>query len=242
MKQKNKSIIIVVIILLIAVIIGIKLKDNKNENGSENSESNKIDIYDKDLIEEVKKDINATGDSDIYQIEEEYDGRKILQIKPNIQFETVLSGILKNDIPTEDEISSLTQNKPVQSGIWISYQSREKFIEILQDNNINNYAINEDGYLYQTEENDTENSRIINDAIQSDRLYIIDISGTCYIRDNLSGEIVEYPFERMDPYQVLEVYTYEKSTILEITENIKQKLSNQEIIEVIISNILATKE
>lgn len=44
----------------------------------------------------MKKEINATGNTDIYQVEKEKDGRKILQIKPQIQFNVDLAGIIKN--------------------------------------------------------------------------------------------------------------------------------------------------
>ena len=240
MKKRNKIIIIIAIIIIVLIVIGILIFRNKANNQNNESNENNItqeqitDKNDANIINQIKSQINATADTDMYQVEDEYDGRHTIQIKPSIQFNTVLAGILKQNIPAEDEIDSLLENKPSRNGIWISNKSREKFIKILKDNNIYNYDIDNDGYLYRKEENDTENSKKLNNTINSDRLYIIDISGSCYIRDDLSGEIVEYPFERMDPYQVLEIYTYENSTILEITENSKQKVTNQEILETIL--------
>ena len=46
-------------------------------------------------LENMKKNINATGNTDIYQVEEEKDGRKILQIKRQVQFYVDLAGIIK---------------------------------------------------------------------------------------------------------------------------------------------------
>ena len=70
--------------------------------------------------------------------------------------------------------------------------------------------------------------------INSNKLYIINITGIAYQRDYISGEIVEYPFEEMDPEQILETYQDENNIILEITTNKKQKLTDEEILETIV--------
>ena len=67
--------------------------------------------------------------------------------------------------------------------------------------------------------------------IKSDKLYIINITGVAYERDYISGEIVEYPFEDMDPEQVVEFYENGNKKILEITTNKKQELLDKEILE-----------
>ena len=214
---------------------------NTNENNIPDNTllSDGTNKYDANIINEVKKEINATADTEMYQIEEEYDGRKILQIRPNIQFETVLAGIIKQGQPTEEEIPNLLEKKPTQNGIWIAEQAREQFINQLKENQINNYTINEEGYLKNTEkeEKGEEEEKILNKAINANKLYIIDIAGTAYIRDEFTGEIVEYPFEKMDPYQVIDTYQNEDQNqiILEITTNQQAKLSKQEILEEILS-------
>ena len=55
-------------------------------------------------IEKIKKDINSSADSKIYQVEEEKDGRRILQIKSEIKFDINIAGIIKSKKPGEDEI------------------------------------------------------------------------------------------------------------------------------------------
>ena len=67
--------------------------------------------------------------------------------------------------------------------------------------------------------------------IQSDKLYIINITGIAYERDYITGDIVEYPFEDMDPEQVIELYKNGNKKILEITTNKKQELLDKEILE-----------
>ena len=239
MKKRNIILMLIGICIIIGIgLVFIKLNiQNKSEIEDENIATEEIDIYDKNVINEIKNQINATADTDMYQIEEEYDGRQILQIKPNVQFETVLAGILKNDKPLEEEIQGLIENKPTQNGIWIAKQSRETFLNLLRDNEISNYAINDEGYLYETEESDKEEAKKLKTAIQSNQLYIFDISGTSYTRDDLSGEIIEYPFEKMEPYQAVDTYQDNNSKILEITTNEKGKLSNQEILKDILLNL-----
>ena len=196
-----------------------------------------VDIYDAETINEIKEQINATADTDMYQIQKEYDGRQILQIKPSIQFQTVLAGILKNGQPSENEIQDLLKNKPTQEGIWIAKQSREAFLNLLKDNGMNGYTINEQGYLYMSEENEKEEAKKLKEAMHANQLYIVDVSGVSYTRDDFSGEIVEYPFEKMEPYQAIDVYQEGNVTILEVTTNEKGILSKQEILQDVLLNM-----
>ncbi len=246
--KKRKYIIIGVIILII--IIGLIIffatrsgdevfNSSKQENVANISNNTKDDVITEEEIKEVeniKNEINATGDTDIYQVEEEYDGRKILQVKPEVQFDVDLAGIIKMSKPEENEITDLLGQAPVNNGIWISEQSREYFSNLLRNNNIDNFAISNEGYL-QIDSN-TENSDAINkliNMINSDKLYIINMTGIAYERDYISGEIVEYPFEDMDPYQIIEPYQKENKIILEITTNKNKQLTEKEILDAIIS-------
>lgn len=236
--MKKKQIIIISVIAIIVILIIINIIGIKKIEPREQNEENLI-ANDKNLINEIKEEINATGDTNIYEVKKEYDGRKIIQIKPNIQFETALAGILKDAMFEEDEIETLLENKPKYNGIWISNNSREKFLELLEKNNIDNYIIDENGYLKleKTNSNQQEENTIIENAIKSDNLYIIDITGTSYIRDEITGNITQYPFEKMDPYQILNTYDNENATILEITTNEKNKVSNKDILQEILQSI-----
>ncbi len=228
-----------IVIMVTAITVwGIKLNFGNPPNGeTDNQTENKIDVNDQDVIDKIKEEMNATAEADMYEIEEEYDGRQILQIKPSIQFETVLAGILKNGKPFENEIQDLLKNKPTGKGIWIAKQSRDSFLNLLKDNGINGFAIREDGFLYELEKNDKEEAKKLKDAIQSNGLCMVDISGISYTRDDFSGEIVEYPFEKMDPHQAVDVYQEGDTVILEVTTNEKQILTKQEILEDIVLNL-----
>ena len=254
MKNKKYIIIglaIIVIILIVALVIFFSRKNNEDGNNmvmvsennvtNENAENN-TSIVDQDTsnqnvveIENMKNEINATGNTDIYYVDEEYDGRKILQVKPDVQFDVDLAGIIKNTMPEENEISELVGKAPTDNGIWISEQSRESFSDLLKNNNINDFTIYDDGYL---QINNSENNGMANklvNMINSNNLYIINITGIAYERDYISGEITEYPFEDMDPTQAVEPYQKDNKIILEVTTNKMKELTESEILDAITS-------
>jgi len=238
MKKINKKKIIIVIlitILIIAIVFVVIALRNKRD--VDNYSENITDENDANIINQIKAEINSTADTNIYQVEDEYDGRHTLQIKPNIQFDTVLAGVLIEGTPANNEIDSILENKPTNTGVWISKKSRDSFEKILIDNNLTNFSIDESGYLFETEKKNNEMSKKLDNIIKSDKQFIIDISGTCYVRDEMSGDIVEYPFEKMDPNQIMEVYKNDNSTILEISTNSKGKISNVDILKTIILNL-----
>lgn len=224
--MKTKTIVILLVVLLI-VILGVTIIVSNQEKEEQVQAQ-------KEEIEEIKNETGATADTNIYQVGTEYDGREMLEIKPEVQMQAVWAGIEKNDAPTEEETNSLWSSIPTETGIWISPDSRETFLTILEDNEILNFGINEEGYLYKKEKSENDMAKRIEEMINSNKIYIMDISGTCYIRDEMTGELVEYPFERMDPYQVCEPYSYENTIIIEITTNSAGKLTNQEILSAII--------
>lgn len=246
-------IIIAIAIAVISLIINKFVKQSsetkniiENEIPIDFQEDNNINI-EKNIIEEnstvevpsielenMKNNINATGNTEIYQVEEEKGGRKILQIKPQVQFYVDLAGIIKEAKPNENELEKLVEKAPTDNGIWISTQSRKKFLELLNKNEINNFIITDNGYLKSNGKAQNDIGKQLEKMINSNKLYIINITGVAYQRDYISGEIVEYPFEEMDPEQILESYKDENKIILEISTNQKQKLTDKEVLETIV--------
>lgn len=160
MNKKSLIICIIVVLIIILAIFMIKLnnlgKDDKknndientalveSKNNEENVNANFIDNsssyqYTTEEVEKIKKEINATANTDIYRIEEEPGGRKILQIKPEIQFNVDLAGIIKNGEPEENELNEILKKIPNITGIWISNQSRETFLGLLKNNGIRKF-------------------------------------------------------------------------------------------------------
>lgn len=243
----KKNIFIVLLLVIVVVIAIVLIFNNKEENSDQNILQNEIQSdefanrmvsTDANEINAIKNEINATGETDIYQIEEEYDGRRIIQVKPDIQYQVALAGIIKNGIPSDDEINTLLEQAPTSSGMWISESSREKFMELLNSNNIVDFEITNEGYLKcNKQENLTEQEEKLKNMAESNKLYVIDMSGKTYQRDYISGEVIEYPFEEMDPYQVIEPYEIDDSIILGVTSNKENRLSNKEILDAIIAYV-----
>ena len=135
MKMKNKKIIFLVVILIIIVLIIIKYWRNNNniEHGN---------------VETLKKDVGITGDNELYQVQTEYDGKKILDIKPEIQYKVAFAGIIEQGKPKIENVDAIFNNNyPEDYGIWIENNSRDKILQILNRNLNNEYEINKNGYL-----------------------------------------------------------------------------------------------
>lgn len=238
MKKRYYIIIALIVIAIIATITFINTKkidqeEDSKENKIENSES-ESSSNNTEEIEAIKNEINATADTEIYQVEEEPDGRKIIQIKPNVQFEVDLAGIIKNAKPEEEELQSFVKKAPETTGVWVSSQSRDAFLQLLKKSKIENFRIKEDGFLQSDTSSDNELGKKLETMMNANRLYIINMTGIAYERDYISGEIVEYPFEDMDPFQIVEPYQKDNKIILEITSNKRQKLTDKEILEEVV--------
>lgn len=84
----------------------IQNSDSSEEENESSDESKSTIEATPEEIEEIKNEINAQGNSNIYQVEQEKNGRKILQIKPDIQFNVDLAGIMKQDKPEETKLKN----------------------------------------------------------------------------------------------------------------------------------------
>lgn len=245
--KKNKILITLIFVIIIIVISGsiIWICKQNNENMNNSLNNIKANLMQNELstedsikeINEIKNQINATANSNMYEVKEEYDGRKIIQINHKIQFKTILAGIIKGDKPEENEINDLIEKMPTKSGIWITEKSREKMIEVLKENNLNQFEIDEEGYVYTVENNGNSNYSYLKEKINGENLYIIDFSGRTYIRDEINGNIVENPFEEMDESQILERYTDKNITLISVIKNENKKFTNQEIFKEIILHL-----
>lgn len=236
--KKYIPIVIVIIIILIGATAIIKFSkrneklETKNEisiNTENTQDNNNNDI------EDVKQSIGFSGQSDIYEIHKEDENTKILEVKPNVKIMVAYSGIIKKDkFSLEEAKKTFEENYNNHSGIYIVENSRNKFLNMLNSKMFNNkYLIDENGYLYVNEYNkkQTTNDELLVKYINSSFEYTVDISNTCYIVDDVSGEIMDYNFEEMDQYQICEYFSDDNRMILFITENSNNLISNEEIIE-----------
>ncbi len=251
MKKNIKYIIFAVVMIIIVAIIATMIIVSKNEK-NQNEEKADYETYDgieidknqtsyqeNTTVGDLKNEIGAKGDNSIYETQTEYDGRKILSIKPDMQFCTVLTGIMENKKPENDlnHIEEVGNSFSGKKGIWVAPNSRQAFLDILKQTTKNGYNINEEGYLEckaNLNANDVDKS--IESILFSNKMYIISITGVCYILDEVSGEVTEYPFEKMAPDQPCEYYESENQKIFVLTTNQEKILSAQELIDAIIYN------
>lgn len=253
--EKKKYLIIalamIVIVLTVSIII-VKHKNNKElsvtdnieETIDENKTINEIALEDTNIkeeqkqeIETVKQSIGITGDNNLYEVQDGYNNTKIVTIKSSIKYKVAFSGMIKKNTPEISEIDNIVQeNHPKNAGIWVYDEDRENVIELLRTITNSEYKIDENGYLQIINKNNqNENDKKIENAIKGDNLYIIRISSTCYIVDEVTGEVLDYNFENMDQYQTYEYFKEDDKMIIFITENSKKQLTTKEILESVIN-------
>lgn len=248
--MRKKQIIIGIIIMIIVVFIIFLMTRNNNKkydgngfvtinNIYTNIDKNQIEYSENTNVEELKQESGKTGDSNIYEVETEYDGRKTLQIKPSLKYKVAFAGMIKKGKPSNSELDDIySKNIPSNNGIWVEKNSREKIKKYLNDTGLfkSKYEINDDGYLKISDNqkiNDYD-KKIIN-IINGNKLYILDVNSVCYIVDDITGEILDYNFENMDKYQTYEYFEDNDKMIIFINENKSNQLDDKEIFESIIN-------
>ena len=80
-------------------------------------------------IEELKEEFNATGADEIYEVQTEYDGRKVLAVKPSINYRVAFAGMIKKAKPEYSEVDKIyEENMPTENGIWV--EDKEKDVDV----------------------------------------------------------------------------------------------------------------
>lgn len=249
--KKNKKILITICILAIfLIVLGTIVfifnskKDDKNyaneiiNNIYTELDKNDIQYQENVTIEDLKNQTSITGNDEIYEIGQEYDGRNVLTVKANVKYKVAFAGMIKKTAPKFEELDQiLEQNLPKYTGIWIETNSRENILNLFNNSQNTNsqYTINKDGYLEITQKNSqTESDKKIENAINGKRQYILDLSSICYIVDDVTGEILDYNFENLDRYQTYEYFEDEDKSIVFINQNTHSQLSDLEILNSII--------
>ena len=219
---------IIIVIFGIVIIIGLGVVGYLKQKPS-----NEIS---KEEVKDLKEDIGVSGDTDLYQIQTEYDGNKTLDIKPEIQYKA-FAGIIEQKVPELENIDTIfNKNYPKNYGIWIDSTSREKFLAMLKENSDNEYEITEEGFLkIKKENNPTDIDNSLKEMIQSNKKYIITISGIYYEIDRVTGEILDNFYEDMDPLQATKSVDNKDDLIIFLTTNTEKKLKTKEILYELIS-------
>ena len=245
--ENNKKvipfIIIVFLIILIIVFTLLQYKKNKDEsniietNIFEEVNKNQISYQENVTVDELKNEIGATGNTDIYEIQQEYDGRNIITVKANVKYKVAFAGMIKSSTPKMEELDEiLNENHPKENGIWVEKQSRDKILDIFNNDKVNSkYIIDDEGYLkIQDKNNQNETDKKLERIINGNKQYIIDISSVCYIVDDVTGEILDYNFENMDKYQIYEYFEDNDKMIIFVTQNKTNILTDENIFNSVI--------
>ena len=227
--------IILIIIVLGFIIAGITYLINKNNKKNEldakyEELKNESVMYDESAnIEELKEEYNMECDSELYEIQTEYDGRKVLTVKASENYKVAFAGLIKKAKPTLDEASKIFEEQyPTQNGIWIEPESREKILNYLNSELKSKYEIDENGYIKIAEYQKTNNDEILKNIIAGEKQYIIGISGITYYIDSLTGDIFDNPYEEFDSNQTYSYFTDENKMIIYIDENKHNYIKNNE--------------
>lgn len=220
---------IIIIIFCIVIIIGLGVVGCLKQKTS-----NEIS---KEEVNDLKEDIGVSGDTDLYQIQTEYDGNKTLDIKPEIQYKVAFAGIIEQKVPKLENVDTIfNKNYPKNYGVWIDSTSREKFLTMLKENTNNEYEITEEGFLkIKKENNSTDIDNSLKEMIQSNKRYIITISGIYYEIDRVTGEILDNFYEDMDPMQATKSVDNKDDIIIYLTTNTEKRLTTKEILYELIS-------
>ena len=225
-----KRCLIIGIIIIIGIISFIICSTNvKSEEENE-------------CIEKMKNEVGLTGNNDIYEIQKDlYTNQEVINVKAAIKYKVAFAGFIKQDKPLLEEVDEIFYNNiPKYNGIWISENDRKKITETLNNSELfeSKYSTNKEGYLCVLDEkNKNDNDIKLQNAMKSNKQNILCISSICYIVDEISGEILDYSFEKMDKYQIYEYFEDENKKIVFITENSNKQLKKEEIIKAIL-NIL----
>ena len=98
------------------------------------------------------------------------------------------------------------------------------------------YSVDTDGYLNIADNSkQNEKDKKIEQIIKSNKKIILDICDFDYEVDNVSGEIVEYPFSQLG--DTIDIVNNNEDKILVISESKMENVSNNDIIENLIDNI-----
>ena len=242
-KNKKITICVCIVILLIILAIGyilIAKNYNKEENNNEidNFKNNSIMYKEEASLDELKEEYKLTGPNELYEIQTEFDGRKAVVVKPEIDYKVAFAGLIKNNEPEFSEIDIIyNENYPQGNGIWIDADNRNIVTQYLNNTELlnNEYLVDENGFLrINKSDNETEADKIIEEEIKSNKLNVVSISGTCYMIDPVTGNVVRNPFEDLNSSQTYEYYENKNDRIIFITENTNKELTNDDILKSII--------
>lgn len=184
--------------------------DNLEQEEILNSD-NSIKLDEKEELIDVDEDIIVENKEELEKNTNEKDNMFEDSISKD-RFDIIVLGILSNNINLEDK-ESILLNKPNDNGIWISPNSRQKFLDFLNIHTVYTYLVDSRGYLIcdnQMKDNtnldlvekvETEIDIEIKNILSQDILIMID----------LDNKYLEYDENQNVEYKELENVDYVKT-------------------------------
>ena len=205
-------------------------KDEKKINQIQNEEKNVSNEEIKDL-ENLKIQSGIEGDTSLYEVQKDYNNSQVAVIKPSIKYKVAFAGMINKRQPEFNELDTIIKTKhPQNCGIWIEKDSQDEFLNLIKSQTNFEYKINENGYIsIQSKNKQNEIDKKLEKIINGNKLYIISFSSVYYIVDDISGEILDYNFEKIDKYQIYEYIEDNDKSIIFISENSNNILDKNDI-------------
>lgn len=194
------------------------VENNTNSDKTNNDVGNTSNYSTETTVTELKEKRHITGPEEIYNIVfDEDSNQELLVVKQDIIYNVMLAGVIKQAPPLYEDIDNILKDKPIKKGIWIEQNSRSDILSIINKVTENSYTIDNNGYLKLSDANkiisDNAYYNRINRMISGDKTIILQICDKYYSVDSFTGDVVEYPFVRLDRHSVLD---YNTSTIGDI--------------------------
>lgn len=226
-----KKVFIVIAIIVVAVLI-VVISIVKNHKV--------IDIGYKSNVNmnEIKTEKGIVGADELYEIVEENDGRKALETKKEYLYKVALIGLYTKERGIEfpnnaiSTIENINQNYESaknyliieDGGVIVPKKDQSKILDVINNNSNDDYYFDDNNHLKQTLSEDVNLSEFdqkLIEKINSNNTLILTYDRDYYWIDNVSGEIVNYPFCDLDPYIDYDEIGYEDYSIRVINPEIQ---------------------
>lgn len=222
--NKHRKIIVVIVIILVIIICSIVWR---------------ITAHNKD--KELIKKQEAQAPTSATQLVEETNSKEELENEIDEKMKTILLGILKYTGEMEEQYDSekvntiLNNEFKYSKGIFVSNRAKSKILSLLKETTDIEYSIDNDGYLKNVTNSETNDiSKAINSLINGDKMIILDYNKYYYCK--LGEDICTFNIEDIQYMQKFK----QNNTIIMILNPTKYEQeyeSNSDLVNQIINNV-----
>lgn len=222
--NKHRKIIVVIVIILVIIICAIVWR---------------ITAYNKD--KELIKKQEAQAPTSATQLVEETNSKEELENEIDEKMKTILLGILKYTGEMEEQYDSEKVNTILDNefkhskGIFVSNRAKSKILSLLKETTDIEYSIDNDGYLKNVTNSETNDiSKAINSLINGDKMIILDYNKYYYCK--LGEDICTFNIEDI---QYMQKFKQDDTIIMILnpTKYEQEYESNSDLVNQIINNV-----